>query len=314
MIRIGTALALRSCILKAERNMVITVTGASGKTGSQVVSSLINQHQKIRAITRSEQNLLSLKKFGIDIMVGDQSDPKFLTEVLTGSDAAYILIPPKNNSKDILNYYHEMGEVALKALRDSSVKRVVFLSSLGAQHKHGVGPVCGLNDVEQILGSSKKYELLILRAGYFMENFIGNLPFMKDHQFVPGSIMPDVPVQMVSCVDIGAYAASQLTKSDFSGSAITELFGDVLDCQTASMQIGEATRIGELPYVMIPDEDMVRHYRDMGFSESVAFSYIEFAHGINTGLIRSSILDPSKPNMPTNFSAFAREILANYYV
>jgi nucleoside-diphosphate-sugar epimerase len=120
---------------------MIVITGATGQTGSKITNLLLKKEQKIRVIARSENKLKPFKEKGAEIAVGDQSDVRFLTGAFSNSDAVYLLIPPKMDAPDIRAYYNSLGDIAIKALLDSGVKKVVLLSSIGAELTSGTGPV-----------------------------------------------------------------------------------------------------------------------------------------------------------------------------
>ena len=54
---------------------MITITGATGKTGSVVAELLLEQGLSVRAIGRSAERLENLRLKGADCAVGDQGDP-----------------------------------------------------------------------------------------------------------------------------------------------------------------------------------------------------------------------------------------------
>ena len=177
---------------------MITVTGASGKTGSKVAELLLKKNEKVRAIGRSAEHLRNLADQGAEILIGDQCDVKFLTQAFTGVDAAYVLIPPKMDTDNNRKYYKEMSKVIVKAVKASKLKKLVFLSSLGAERKSGTGPVLGLHDAEDALSSLKKVDIVFLRVGYFFENILSTLPVIKAKKVNSNVAAPDAPVLMVS--------------------------------------------------------------------------------------------------------------------
>jgi len=49
----------------------------------------------------------------------------------------------------------------------------------------------------------------------------------------------------------------------------------------------------------------------MGLSQSVASSYVELSHAISEGKVKTTQNpDPAKPNAPTKFADFVKEIFA----
>jgi uncharacterized protein YbjT (DUF2867 family) len=177
---------------------MITVTGATGKTGSLTAELLLSKGEKIRVLGRSAQRLQGLAAKGAQVMAGDQSDVQFLTKAFLGADAVYLLIPPKMDAENVRNNYALMGDAAITALRKSNTPKVIFLSSLGAEKNEGTGPVVGLHDTERKLEKLNKTDLVFLRAGYFMENLLTGLTTLKKQNVFGNTMEPDAQVLMVA--------------------------------------------------------------------------------------------------------------------
>src|SRR5262245_37074858 len=112
---------------------MITVMGASGNTGRHISERLLGKGEKIRALGRSAERLARLQRSGADVRTGDAADRAFLTRAFEGADAVYTLLPPDPQSPVLLRKWDEQGEAIEKAIQDSGVRDVVFLSSIGAE-------------------------------------------------------------------------------------------------------------------------------------------------------------------------------------
>jgi uncharacterized protein YbjT (DUF2867 family) len=288
---------------------MFTITGATGKTGSVVAMHLLEHDLPVRVIGRSAVRLETLHQKGAEIVVGDQGDVKFLTEAFSGSDAVYLLIPPKFDAEDFRMYYNTLGDAAITAIKQSGVKRVVFLSSLGADKTAGTGPVVGLHDVEQKLRKLEDVDIVFLRPGYFMENTLGTLDLIHSKGINGGPMPPDIPVSMVATADIGAKAAELLMNRSFKGHTVVEIVGDRVTFAEVTALIGTSIGMLNLPYIPFSDADAEAAFLAMGLSASVARSYIELMHGIAEGLVGTIADDIDALSAPTRFSQFVEEIL-----
>ncbi len=287
---------------------MITITGASGKTGFKTASILLDKGIPIRVLGRNAGNLSPLVERGAEALVGDQADVGFLQNAFKGSDAVYLLIPPKLDADDILAFYRTLGSAAAKALQQSRVKKVVFLSSLGAEHEHGTGPVAGLHIVEEQLKALPDLDLTILRPGYFMENTLWNIPLVKSQKINGGSTDPDTPICMIATKDIAQKAAEALLDPTHKGLRIVDLWGDYLSYSEATKIIGTGVGMGPIPYVRFPDSDALAGLMGFGLSESVAASYVELSHALAQGKVKPTQGgDPSHPVVPTRFADWVRE-------
>jgi uncharacterized protein YbjT (DUF2867 family) len=295
-----------------EGHMVV-ITGASGKTGSKAAEMLLAKKINVRVLGRSNDHLKWLAEKGATIMTGDQADERFLTNAFSDADAVYLLVPPKLDAVDPVAYYNMMGDVAVSAIKIAGVKRVVFLSSLGAELDSGTGPIVGLHDVENKLEALKNVNLVIIRAGFFMENLLTNVGLIKNQKINGNVASPNAPILMVAAGDVGTKAAELLENQDFTGHSIMELFGDRLSYEKATKIIAEKIGLSQLHYVQFSQHDAVGAMTAMGISKSVSEGFVEMANGISEGKISALTQDPLSPNAPTRFAKFVEEVFVPVY-
>jgi uncharacterized protein YbjT (DUF2867 family) len=287
---------------------MITITGASGKTGSGVAEILLVSGEKVRVIGRSAERLETFRKKGADIAVGDQGNAEFFTETLEDADALYLLIPPKFDTNDFRAYYNRLGDAAVTAIERSGVGKVVFLSSLGAEKPAGTGPVVGLHDVEKKLEQLADIDTVFLRPAYFMENLLGNMDMIRTQAMHGAPIPGNVPVMMAATADIAAKAAELLMDRSFTGHTFTEIIGDRITFNQVTEILDALLGIPSLNYVWISDIDALAVFSGMGLSQSVANSYVELMHAIADGTLSAIQTGPGELTAPTRFSQFAQKV------
>ena len=292
---------------------MIAITGASGQTGSKLAELLLRQGEKIRVFGRSAEKLHRFASRGAEIKVGDQEDQSFLTDAFRGVDSLYAMIPPKFNAEDVLVHYKEMGEALVRAISGSGIHRIVFLSSFGADLDKGTGPVLGLHNVELMLGELKDIDIAFLRPASFMENQLGNIPLIKNKKIIGSVAAPDTFVHLIASKDISSKAAELLMRGVFKGPQIFELFGDRLPWSRITAMIGEAIGVPSLPYIKFSDEDYIKGFMSMGASQNIAASFAEMIHTIESGKVFPHAIDPEKPNTPTRFAEFVKDVFVPAY-
>jgi uncharacterized protein YbjT (DUF2867 family) len=293
---------------------MITIMGASGKTGRVAAETLLAQGEKVRVIARSKDHLKSFVDRGAEAAVGDAADTRFLTAAFLGSDAVYTLIPPHIAHPDFPAYQDQIGEATIKAVRDSGVTHVVFLSSLGAERATGTGPITGLHRQEKRLAAVAGLNALSLRPGYFFENHLMSLPLVK-HQGINGSAMGgDYRFVQIASSDVGAAAAHALRSRDFKGFAVRELLGQRdLSLDEATRVIGGAIGKPDLKYVQFPYEAALDAMVNMGLSKSMASLYVEMSKAFNDGLVKSLEGRNARNTTPTRFEDFVTQVFAPAY-
>ncbi|MBN1980409.1 MAG: NAD(P)H-binding protein [Chitinivibrionales bacterium] len=292
---------------------MVVITGATGNTGSKISQLLIRKMEKVVLLGRSVDKLKKFLTSGVTIMAGDQSDPKFLTNAFSGADAVYLMIPPKYDADDLRKYYGTLGDAAIMAMKDAQVKKIVFLSSLGADLDSGTGPIMGLRDVEQKLSTLKNVDIVFLRAGYFMENMLSNIPLIKNKNINGNTADPEALISMVATKDIAERAATLLLRRDFKGHSVVEVFGHRISYQEATAIIGREIGEPDLRYIKFSDEDALRNLMASGISRSVAESFIEMARALNLGRISARLTDPTRPTTATKFDQFVEEVFIPAY-
>jgi uncharacterized protein YbjT (DUF2867 family) len=293
---------------------MITIMGATGNTGRVVADTLLGAGKQIRVLGRSSNRLQPLVARGAEAMEGDVTDAAFLTRAFQGSDAAYTLIPPNLAAADYRAFQTRVGEAITEAARKSGIKNVVLLSSVGAEHPKGTGPIVGLHEQEERFKGIKGLNAVFLRAGYFFENHFATLGLIKQQGINGSALRPDVPIAMAASHDIGEAAAKCLLKLDFQGPTVHEVLGAAdLTMEQVTHIIGEAIEHPALRYVQFPYDDALEGMKAMGLPEHMAALYVEMSRGINEGLVVSTEGRNAGNTTPTHFEDFAKEALTPAY-
>lgn len=292
---------------------MFTVLGATGHTGYLVAAQLLDAGKQVRAVGRDGVKLEALVKRGAEGAVGTVEDAAFLATAFAGTEGVYALIPPDYSHGDYLGRSQAIGRSIATAAREAKVTRMAFLSSLGAELEADTGPIVGLRLAEQELTQVPGLDLLILRAGYFYENFFSTLGLIKQQGINGGAISPHVPFAMTAARDIATAAARALLAGDFSGTQVREVLGprDYTMTEATSM-LGEAIGSPGLAYVRFPDEGFAGSLIAIGFAPPVAQSAVEMARAISDGRIRPAQGRNAATTGATPFEGFAQEFAAAY--
>ncbi|MCB0593335.1 MAG: NmrA family NAD(P)-binding protein [Lewinellaceae bacterium] len=289
------------------------ITGATGNTGSRITEHLLQAGKSVRAIGRSAERLNPLVEQGAEAAVGELEDTEFLTKAFEGATAVYALIPPAFADGDFRAYQNRVGRSIAGAIRKASVKHVVTLSSIGA-HSPETGVVAGLYDFEQELAKHQGINVLNLRAGFFMQNLLGNIGIIRQMGINGGfPIDGNTEIPMVHTNDIADVAAKHLLKLDFQGQSHTYVAGQRdLTFQEATKILGAAIDKPELPWVTFSYEDAKGGMLQNGFPESLADNYLKFSRAANEGILMEDYQRQPEFTTPTSIEDFTREFAAAY--
>jgi uncharacterized protein YbjT (DUF2867 family) len=264
---------------------VIAVVGATGHIGTVLTEELLRKGHEVRALGRDKTKLAALASKGAKTKTAAFDDAAALTEALKGADAAFTMIPPSYGEDNFSAWQDRSGEAIAKAVSKAGLKHVLDLSSVGAQHPSGTGPITGLHRQEKRLEGISGLNVLHLRASYFMENHFWSIPTIKSAGVNGSSMKPDLSFSEVATADIGRKAAERLDRLDFKGRVVVEFGGPrELTLKEATAILGRAIGKPDLQYVQFPYEDAEKAMAGSGMNPGTAKLMVEMSRGFNEGL------------------------------
>lgn len=266
--------------------MNYVVIGATGRTGHIVAQELLKDGHSVRAVGRSADKLEELAKLGAEAFTGDVTNADEMKRAFEGSEAAYVMIPPNFTASDFRKYQDEATDNFADAISTGGTKHVVSLSSVGANHAKGLGPVNGLFYLENQLDGIPDLNTLHLRAGFFMENLLGSIGMVKKLGVYGAATPASLPWPLIATSDIGHYAAHRLDALNFTGKNVQYLLGprDVTGDEVASL-LAKICSLDKVPYVQFSAEDLKKGMLGGGMSEHFADLFCELYEGFNSGLM-----------------------------
>ena len=286
------------------------VAGVSGQTGSVVALTLLAAGKPVRVIVRSEEKGREFKERGAEVAVLSLEDSNALAAALRGATGAYLLIPPPGPEvSGIIARGHRVIDSFAAALQKSPVPHVVLLSSVGAQHPDGTGPIAMLHYGERTLAALRGTRFTFLRAAYFLENLGGLLGAVQHAGILPAVSNPRHAFPMVASQDIGEAAAQALLHPPASNEVI-ELSGpqeySLADAAAAfSQTLGKTINV-----VPIPPEGIVPALTQSGMGEEMAGLYREMVLAIDSGRVAFDGGTAQKRRGRVTLPSFVAKLLA----
>jgi uncharacterized protein YbjT (DUF2867 family) len=227
-----------SSVTSSTTALLIAVVGATGKQGGSVVEALLDRGARVRALVRDLDKAASraLADHGVDLVVGDLSDPASLDALFTDVQAAFAMTTPLPDGT-----VHETatGIAIADAVDRAGVPYLVFSSVGGAERQSGVPHFESKRRVEEhieLLGIHHTF----LRPVLFMDNLSGFMTSVENGQVVVRMALPDgIPLQMVAVRDVGRAAAAILLDggAGVEGESL-EIAGDALRGTQIAKAIG----------------------------------------------------------------------------
>jgi uncharacterized protein YbjT (DUF2867 family) len=109
--------------------LVVGATGRHGGTGATVARLLRERGVAVRALTRTDARVATLRDVGAEIAIGDLHDRRTLKEALAGVEVAYFTYPIAAGIIDAAASFAAAG-------REAGLKRVVVMSMAAAHPEH----------------------------------------------------------------------------------------------------------------------------------------------------------------------------------
>lgn len=287
------------------------ITGATGHIGGRIARTLLRKGRQVRVIGRSMERLNPLVELGAEASAGTLTDETFLTSAFSGAEAVFTMIPPDLKTEDFRGFQKSVTSATCKALDRTGVKRVVNLSSLGADRGSGNGPIAGLHDQEERLAKIKGLSVVNLRAAFFMENLIPNIAMIRDQGLNGTPLKPDLRIPMIATCDIADAAVECLMAPGTPGTTVLELLGQRdLSMNEVTAIMSEAMKMPNLLYVQFPYGAAREAMLKAGLSESIADLFIEMYKAINSGKLMNDLVRSSRNTTETSFEKFLQDALA----
>ncbi|HTE13274.1 MAG TPA: NmrA family NAD(P)-binding protein [Chitinophagaceae bacterium] len=264
--------------------MKYTITGSLGHISKPVVTALVKAGHQVTVITSSQQRVKEIESMGAEADVGSVEDTVFLTKAFSGSDVVYTMVPPKFDAKDLQAHIEQVGKNYAAAIKNTKIKYVVNLSSMGAHMAKGGGPISGLHWVETALNTLAGVHLKHLRPAYFYLNLLSNISLIKTAGIMGSNFgFSDKKFTLVHPDDIAVVAVQALLKPDFTGHSVEYIVSDQVSTDGIAATIGKAINKPDLKWVTFTDEQALQGGTQAGLPEEIARNYAEMGHAINSG-------------------------------
>jgi len=194
---------------------IVTVVGATGALGREIVKALLAQGAQVRAMVRVSSSRSSLEALGVtDFVVGDMLEPRTLksalgqtprADAMVASAAGYTGHTKGDTSRADTEGYRNL----IDAAKAAGIPRFVLISILECDHAPTVPHFHHKYLAEKYL-REKKQPYIALRPGAFLDQSqYSELPLLRKGvypMFVPG-----VALGMVYTPDLARYAAIAAT-------------------------------------------------------------------------------------------------------
>lgn len=262
---------------------MFAIAGVSGRCGAATADALLKQGQKVRVIVRKAEQGEPWAQRRAEVAVADFNDEPALTKALTGVSGAFLLLPPQPTAADPLAAQAKLLEHQVHAVKAAGFKTVVFLSSVGAQHPSGTGPVVALHRAEKALKGLAP-SVTFLRPAYFLENWASQLMGALETGELKHFGPTNLKFPQVCTHDVGVAAANALVAAAHGTHAI-ELAGRENWSAEDVAAVVHSLLDAPVKAVSVPPEAAKAAFTAQGLPEPMAALMAEMVHGMTHGLL-----------------------------
>ncbi|WDZ96282.1 NAD(P)H-binding protein [Herbaspirillum sp. WKF16] len=198
------------------------ITGITGQVGGTLARHLLAAGRDVRAVVRDAAKGEHWARQGCEVALAELTDVPAMIRAFSGVEGVFILLPPAFDPKPGFPAARRVIAAVREALEMAGPKRVVALSTIGADAERP-------NLLNQLRIMEEQFASLalpvtFLRAAWFMENARWDIDAARAGA-IASYLQPAArPIAMVSTMDVGRTAA-ELLQEQWTGRRVVQLEG-----------------------------------------------------------------------------------------
>jgi uncharacterized protein YbjT (DUF2867 family) len=300
--------------------MKIVVTGSLGYVGTPLAKQLVEQGHDVTVISSKAERKADIEALGAKAAIGVMQDADFLTGQFTGADAVYCMLAPAGNLFDAsltVNVIKENADKVIgnyvQAIQNSGVKRVVYLSTVGAHMNKDNGLLIMHHNAENTLNQlPDDVAISFMRPVGFYKNLFGNIQSIKTRGVIASVYGEDDIALLVAAEDIAAAIVDELTAENPASRKVRYIASEELTCNQAAHILGSAIGKPDLKWVIISEEQLLNGMKAAGMSESIAESFVVMNANIHNGKVYEDYYRHKPVLGKMKLTEFAKQFAAVY--
>ena len=269
--------------------MKITITGSLGHISKPLTMELLSKGHEITVVSHNPERKKDIEALGAVAAIGTMEDAHFLANTFRDSDAVYCMVSSGSSffdqNFDLAEYTNKLSNNYKQAIQQSAVKRVVFLSSIGAHMNKGNGILSFYYDLEKTLNTlPSDVSITFMRPVGFYYNLLGFIDTIKTQGVIATNYGGDEKKPWVSPIDIATAVAEELTMPS-DGRKVRYVASDEVSCNELATILGTSIGKPDLKWVVISDEQLLNGMVSAGMNPEIAKGLVEMNTSTNTGAL-----------------------------
>jgi uncharacterized protein YbjT (DUF2867 family) len=295
--------------------MKIILTGSLGHIGKPLATILVQNGHEVIVISSKPERQNEIFALGATPALGSLEDVQFLSSCFSGADAVYTMVPPANYLSpglDLMAYWTRLGNNYASAIRESGLKRVVHLSSVGAHLEKDSGLIIGHRLVEGILNGLSDVSITHMRPVGFYYNLNGFIPVIKNLGFIAANYGAGDSLVWASPADIAEAVAKELEAAPVNRKLIYVASDELTGNETAAI-LGEAIGKPDLKWILIPSKQWENGLIAAGVNPEIARGLVEMFASQHSGLLMEDYYNHRPATLgKVKMKDFAKEFAAAF--
>lgn len=293
--------------------MTTFINTPTGNIGRRLAHRLLEAGEKLVLLHREPSKLSEFAVRGASLAEGSTDDREALGRGLSSApvDNLFWVTPPAFRP-NYLDWAEQAARAAAETAAEHGVRRVVMLSSIGAQSER-VGPVSALSRVEAVFRAALEKggieQLVILRPGFFMENFLRDVPTIAGQGAIYAPVSGDKRIPLVATRDIAAVAAEEILAPAAKGLSYRGVHGPTDLTHDEVARIASKALGRDVSFVSVPEEVARQSMTDANMPGFVTDLFLEMYAALREGRMDPAEPRTEKTTTSTDFATFVQDTL-----
>lgn len=258
--------------------MKIVVTGSLGHIGKPLTIDLVAKGHDVTVVSSSADRQAAIEALGAKAAIGTMEDIDFLTATFTGADIVYVMESLKqgpaaffDHNIDAVEAVTQIGRNYKAAIERAGNKKVIHLSSIGADKGHGL--LRFHYNCEAVLRELPADVVIkTMRPVGFYYTLYPFIAMIKTQGAIVTNWGGDRKEPWVEPADIAAVIAEEM-ELPFTERRIRYIASDEASPNEMATLLGNAIGKPDLRWIEISDEQMVNGFVAAGMNPQTAAGY-----------------------------------------
>ncbi len=297
--------------------MNIVLTGSLGNISKPLAQELVQKGHSVTIISSKAERQKDIEALGAKAAIGSMQDADFLTTTFRGADAVYTMETLDQSTffdpnTDIIASVTQIAKNYKQAIENSGVKKVVHLSSIGADTNKGNGTLVMHYEAEKIMNQlPTDVSIKFIRPVGFYTNIFRSMQTIKTQGAIIANYGGDKKEPWVSPSDIASVVAEEMERP-FNDRIVRFVASDDVSPNEIAKVLGEAIGKPDLKWLVISDEQLLNSMLNIGMNPQIANGFVEMQAAQGNGSLYEDY-NKNKPDLgKVKLADFAKDFAVVY--